>query len=94
MSSHISWCHSCGTSLGNKYAAYERLLSQGLVVLRSDALDLLGVHDACCRNLILTHRNWNRQLVVQENLRSLKNAEQNQESRLRLCQWLEKNAQV
>jgi DNA-directed RNA polymerase I, II, and III subunit RPABC5 len=46
-------CFSCGKVTGNKYEAFQTMLSEGYD--NKTALDKLKLFRYCCRRMILTH---------------------------------------
>ena len=46
-------CFTCAKVIGNKWEAYQKLLSEG--VSKEEALTQLGLKRYCCRRMLLTH---------------------------------------
>ena len=46
-------CFTCGKVIGNKWELYVDLVNANYEA--GDALDSLGLHQYCCRRMLLTH---------------------------------------
>ncbi|KAK8894315.1 DNA-directed RNA polymerases I, II, and III subunit RPABC5 [Tritrichomonas musculus] len=46
-------CFTCGNILGNKWEAYNQMISDGMAP--KQALDRLGLKRFCCRRMMLAH---------------------------------------
>jgi DNA-directed RNA polymerase subunit N (RpoN/RPB10) len=62
-------CFTCGKVVGNKWARYNELLSEG--VSAKDALDQLGLKRYCCRRMLLGHVELIDRLLLYSNHESM-----------------------
>ena len=54
-------CFSCGKMLADKYHLYHELIACEYDA--ADALDTIGLNRYCCRRIMLTHVDFNDQLL-------------------------------